>query len=134
MACDDKLDVIRRRLDTLPMATRAVFLLLRFDALDYGQIAWRLGIGIEEVERHVSRAMLELRCQFTKYTYYAAPGAPLLLGTLKAAPFPTNCAACYANGALSDRRHPPSRQRTPAPARRLFARTFRPSRSKINKP
>lgn len=41
------LDVIRRRLDTLPMATRAVFLLLRFDALDYGQIAWRLGIEIE---------------------------------------------------------------------------------------
>ena len=29
---------------------------------------------------------VELRCQFTKYTYYAAPGAPLLLGTLKAAP------------------------------------------------
>jgi hypothetical protein len=28
------LDVIRRRLDTLPMATRAVFLLLRFYALD----------------------------------------------------------------------------------------------------
>lgn len=37
-----------------------MFLLLRFDALDYGQIAWRLGIGIDEVERRVARAMLVL--------------------------------------------------------------------------
>ncbi|WP_164523392.1 sigma factor-like helix-turn-helix DNA-binding protein [Sphingomonas koreensis] len=60
MACDIDLDLIRRRFDTLPMATRAVFLLLRLDDLDYGQIAWRLGIGIEEIERYVARAMLVL--------------------------------------------------------------------------
>ena len=42
------------------MATRAVFLLCRIDDLDYGEIAWRLGIGIKEVEKHLARAMLVL--------------------------------------------------------------------------
>lgn len=35
---------LRRRLDTLPMATRAVFLLHRIDGLRYAEIGWRLGI------------------------------------------------------------------------------------------
>lgn len=56
MASEIDLDLIRRRLDTLPMLPRAVFLLHRIDALDYGEIAWRLGIGIDEVERCVARA------------------------------------------------------------------------------
>lgn len=60
MACGSDLDTIRRRLDTLETLPRAVFLLHRIDALDYGEIAWRLGIGIDEVERCVARAMLVL--------------------------------------------------------------------------
>lgn len=53
----DELERIRRRLDTLEMLPRAVFLLHRIDALDYGEIAWRLGIGIKAVETHLTRAM-----------------------------------------------------------------------------
>lgn len=60
MACGTDLDTIRRRLDTLPLLPRAVFLLHRIDGLDYGAIAWRLGIGIAEVERQIARAMLVL--------------------------------------------------------------------------
>ena len=44
MACGTDLDTIRRRLDTLETLPRAVFLLHRIDALEYGEIAWRLGI------------------------------------------------------------------------------------------
>ena len=43
------LDRIRRRLDTLPMVERPVFLLCRIDGLDFAQIAWRLGIDSEAV-------------------------------------------------------------------------------------
>lgn len=51
------LDLIRRRLDTLPMVTRAVFLLHRIDDLGYDEIAWRFGIGTEAVERQMARAL-----------------------------------------------------------------------------
>jgi DNA-directed RNA polymerase specialized sigma24 family protein len=49
------LDVIRRRLDTLETLPRAVFLLCRIDDLDYGAIAWRLGIGINEFRGHYTK-------------------------------------------------------------------------------
>ena len=48
---------IERRLDTLPRRTRAVFLLCRIDGLSYDEIAWRLGLDREEVQRHVARAI-----------------------------------------------------------------------------
>lgn len=51
------LDRIRRRLDTLPMVQRAVFLLCRIDGLDFDQIAWRLGIDRDAVERHLGQAI-----------------------------------------------------------------------------
>ena len=51
------LDRIRRHLDTLPMVQRAVFLLCRIDGLDFDQIAWRLGIDRDAVERHLGRAI-----------------------------------------------------------------------------
>lgn len=60
MACEDRLDAIRRRLDTLETLPRAVFLLHRIDALDYAEIGYRLGIGVKEVEKHLARAMLVL--------------------------------------------------------------------------
>lgn len=51
------LDRICRRLDTLPMVQRAVFLLCWIDGLDFDQIAWRLGIDRDAVERHLGRAI-----------------------------------------------------------------------------
>lgn len=51
------LDLIRWRLDTLRPITRAVFLLKRIDDLDYEEIAWRFGISVEAVERHMSKAL-----------------------------------------------------------------------------
>lgn len=60
MACEDDLDLIRRRLDTLETLPRAVFLLHRIDDLDYAAIGYRLGIGIEAVQKHFARAMLVL--------------------------------------------------------------------------
>jgi len=57
MARKPDLDLIRRRLDTLPMAERAVFLLCRIDGLTFDQIGWRLGIDSDAVERHLARAI-----------------------------------------------------------------------------
>lgn len=57
---EDELDLIRRRLDMLPMVPRAVFLLHRIDGLDYAAIAWRLGIDARAVERHMARALYVL--------------------------------------------------------------------------
>jgi RNA polymerase sigma-70 factor (ECF subfamily) len=61
MAKDDdeaaKLARIERRLAMLPRRTRAVFLLCRLDNLSYDEIAWRLGLDREAVERHVARAL-----------------------------------------------------------------------------
>ncbi len=54
------LDLIRRRLDTLRPITRAVFLLHRIDDLDYAKIAWRFGIGVDAVERHMAKAIYVL--------------------------------------------------------------------------
>ena len=51
------LERIERRLETLPRTTRAVFLLCRIDGLSYDEIAWRLGLDRDEVQRHVARAL-----------------------------------------------------------------------------
>jgi hypothetical protein len=60
MARETELDCLRRRLDLLPALPRAVFLLNRIDDLDYGQIGFRLGIGIKAVERYFAEAIYEL--------------------------------------------------------------------------
>lgn len=60
MTSETEIDRLHRLLNTLSMAPRAVFLLHRIDALDFHQIAWRLGIGLDEVERHLLDAILRL--------------------------------------------------------------------------
>lgn len=50
------LALIRRRLDALPMAQRAVLLLHR-DGLSYRQIGFRLGISRARVMYHMTRAI-----------------------------------------------------------------------------
>jgi RNA polymerase sigma-70 factor (ECF subfamily) len=54
---DAKLARIERRLELLPRMTRAVFLLARLDNLSYDEIAWRLRLDREAVQRHVARAL-----------------------------------------------------------------------------
>ena len=48
-------------LDILPPITRAVFLLHRIDDLSYEQVAWRCGIGIDEVTIRMADALTGLR-------------------------------------------------------------------------
>lgn len=45
---------------TLPMAERAVYLLSAVDGLDYPQIGFRLGLTVDDVERHMAGAMRAL--------------------------------------------------------------------------
>lgn len=45
----------------LPDLTREVFLLHRFDDLQYDQIAQRLDIDVKEVEAHVAATLIALR-------------------------------------------------------------------------
>ncbi len=51
---------LRRALDCMPEADRRVFELARFDALDYRQIADRLGLSVQQVEEHMARAIRHL--------------------------------------------------------------------------
>lgn len=50
----------RAALDRLPPLDRAVFLLNAMDDLDYREIAFRLGIGTDEVTRRIARALVEI--------------------------------------------------------------------------
>lgn len=45
----------------LPELTREVFILHRFEDLNYGCIARRLDIDVEEVEAHIAATMIALR-------------------------------------------------------------------------
>lgn len=45
----------------LPDMTREVFLLHRFDDLQYDQIAQRLAIDVKEVETHIAATLVALR-------------------------------------------------------------------------
>lgn len=47
-----------QRLDPLPMAPRAAYLLHRFDGLNYGDIGWWLGLCRACVAWHLTRANL----------------------------------------------------------------------------
>jgi RNA polymerase sigma-70 factor (ECF subfamily) len=45
---------------SLPPLTREVFILHRFDELEYERVARRLGISVEEVTSHIAAAILQL--------------------------------------------------------------------------
>jgi RNA polymerase sigma-70 factor (ECF subfamily) len=51
---------LRRALDCMPEADRRVFELARFEALDYRDIATRLGLTVEQVEGHMAHAIRHL--------------------------------------------------------------------------
>jgi DNA-directed RNA polymerase specialized sigma24 family protein len=60
IASANELDALQPALNTLPLAQRAVFLLHRVDALDFAQVAWRLGLRKDAVEQHFADAILQL--------------------------------------------------------------------------
>lgn len=53
----ETLDAALRR---MPELTREVFLLHRLDDLNYNRIAHRLGMGVNEVEQHIAKALYQL--------------------------------------------------------------------------
>ena len=62
MASDGALgpETLLARLDRMDRLTRAVFLLVRIDGLDYPAVAWRLRLSVAEVERRLARAICRL--------------------------------------------------------------------------
>ena len=56
----DDIERIEQALRAMPARTRTLLLLHRVDGLGYTEIAERCGIGVNDVERHIARAMLRL--------------------------------------------------------------------------
>jgi RNA polymerase sigma-70 factor (ECF subfamily) len=54
---EQKLMLLKEAILTLPEKTRHVFLLSRFEAQTYPQIAERLGFSVKAVEKHMSKAL-----------------------------------------------------------------------------
>ncbi len=54
---EHKLALLKEAILTLPEKTRFVFLLSRFEAQTYPQIADRLGLSVKSVEKHMSKAL-----------------------------------------------------------------------------
>ncbi len=52
---------LRQSIEALPPKRKAVFLLSRFDNKSYKEIASDLDISIKSVEKHISKALLQLR-------------------------------------------------------------------------
>lgn len=60
-AVQQRLEVLQRLVDALPPKCREVFWLFRIEGLSQAEIAGRLGVSINMVERHTMRALLDLR-------------------------------------------------------------------------
>ena len=58
---------LTRALAKLDPQTREVFLLHRSEGLSYGEIAERLGISAEAVERHIADALFDLAKRMERY-------------------------------------------------------------------
>lgn len=54
----EQLDHMRRAIAALPEVTREIYRLHLFDGLDFAEIAGRLGIECNDVERHVAEAIV----------------------------------------------------------------------------
>jgi len=54
----DALERIDAMLDQMPDPVRQVFLLARFDGMEYPDIALRLGLSLSTVKRHMKRAIV----------------------------------------------------------------------------
>lgn len=47
-------------LDQLPMVPRLVYLLAAMDDMDHADIAFRLGLSVQEIEAHLAEALMRL--------------------------------------------------------------------------
>ncbi|MEM8814488.1 MAG: sigma factor-like helix-turn-helix DNA-binding protein [Pseudomonadota bacterium] len=56
----EDLAIARSVIQSMPIATRTVFLLHGFDGLKYGEIADVTGVPIATVEKHMAMALLAL--------------------------------------------------------------------------
>jgi RNA polymerase sigma-70 factor (ECF subfamily) len=56
----DLLDRLERAMLELPSETREIFMAHRLDGMTYAEIAERTGLSIKQVERAISRALVEL--------------------------------------------------------------------------
>lgn len=52
-----RLEFLLRAMEELPMRTREIFVLHRFDGLSYAEVARRLGISESSVQKHLARAL-----------------------------------------------------------------------------
>lgn len=60
-AIRQRLDLLQRLLDALPPKCREVFWLFRIEGHSQAEIAARMGVSINMVERHIMRALMDLR-------------------------------------------------------------------------
>ena len=60
-AARERLGIIANAMDDLPPRCREVFLMSRLDGLSHGEIAGRLGISRNMVEKHIIKALLHCR-------------------------------------------------------------------------
>ncbi|MFY8019794.1 MAG: RNA polymerase sigma-70 factor, partial [Bacteroidia bacterium] len=60
-------ELIKESIDALPEQCRLVFGMSRFENLKYAEIAEQLGISIKTVEKHMGRALKELRERLKDY-------------------------------------------------------------------
>lgn len=58
---------VTKAIDALPSRSREVFKMSRFDGLEYGEIAQKLGISVNTVKYHMKKALALLRTSLGEY-------------------------------------------------------------------
>lgn len=86
-------------LETLPLLTRAVFLLASRDKLPYAEIGWRCGISIDDVQVRMTDALFDIGCHMR--------GRRRLAGSVRRALLPCREAWATARKREGDRRLAP---------------------------
>lgn len=86
-------------LETLPLLTRAVFLLASRDKLPYAEIGWRCGISIDDVQVRMTDALFDIGCYMR--------GRRSLAGSIRRALLPCRDAWAAARAREGDRRLAP---------------------------
>lgn len=86
-------------LETLPLLTRAVFLLASRDKFPYAEIGWRCGISIDDVQVRMTDALFDIGCYMR--------GRRGLAGSIRRALLPCRHAWAAARAREGDRRLAP---------------------------